>query len=439
MAMWKLGKFWLILIGVAALLLALAVACGDEEEEGTPTATPTAAETGTPTPGGVTPTPAGEEQGITDTEIILGTHFALTGTYGAAYSPVLAGMKAYFKYVNEEEGGVCNRKIVFKVEDDQYQAAPAVEAVRKLLERDKVFAIIGGLGTAAHSAVWDELNEKGVPDLWIMTGAHKWAADPEAHPWSVAILPDYYVAGTVTGKYISENMPGKKVGILYQNDDFGKDHLTGLKNGLDPAKNELVSEQPYEITAISVRSQIANLKGDGAEVVFGACTPAPCAELVREAHRLGWEPQFFVTYVDSDPMMFQYASPELMEGVISLQAMKLIDWTDDPAVAEHHRIMGKYGDAVPGTFTMIGAGAAQFTVMALRATCENLTRQGLMDAVHTIFRDYQPDFTLPGVIMNLSPTDHLAFEAMRMLRATIDETTGKGKWEYFGDIISFAD
>jgi branched-chain amino acid transport system substrate-binding protein len=432
--MWKLGKFWLIFLALAALLLVLAVACEEEEEEGTPTGTPAATVTGTPaeTPTGVTEVP-----GITDTEIILGTHFALSGTYGAAYAPVIAGTRAYFNYVNAEEGGVCGRQIVLKVEDDQYDPAHAVEAIRKLVEQDEVFAIVAGLGTAAHSAVWEYLNEEGIPDLWIMSGAHKWAADPVAHPWSVAILPDYYVEGTIVGKYISENLPGKKVGIFYQNDDYGKDELAGLKNGLDPDKNELVSEQSYESTAVDIRSQVTNMKNAGVEVVHGACIPGHCAQAVKAAHQMGWDVQFFIGYVNSDPAMFMYSSPEAMEGVITLQAMKLTDWTDDPVIAEHHRIMSEHGDLPPGTFTLIGQGAALFTVKALRATCDNLTREGLMDAIHSSFKDYQPDFTLPGITMTLSPTDHLSFEAMRMLRATVVD--GKGKWEYFGDAIPFKD
>jgi len=428
--MWKLGKFWLVLVGIAALLLVLAVACEEEEEEGTPTGTPAAAVTGTPAA-------PGEVEGITDTEIILGAHFAQTGTYGAAYAPVLSGLKAYFKYVNAEEGGVCGREIVFKAEDDQYDPAGAVEATKKLLDKEKVFAMVANLGTAAHSAVWEELNEKGIPDLWIMSGAHKWAADPEKYPWSVGILPDYYVAGTIVGKYISENLPGKKVGVFYQNDDFGVDHLEGTRAGLDPDKNELASEQSYEATAISIRSQMINMMNDGVEVVHGACIPSHCAQAIREADRLGWDAQFFITYVCSDPLMFSYASPELMEGVITLQANKLSDWTDDPAIAEHHRIMEEYGDMVPGNFTVVGQQAGELTVMSLRATCDNLTREGLLNAVNTIFTDYQGDLNLPGVTSTLSPTDHLAIEQMRFLRATVVD--GKGKWEYFGDIISFAE
>ena len=427
--MQKLAKFWLIFLALAALLLVVAVACEEDEEEATPTGSPAATVTESPTPAGVS-------TGIKPDRIILGSHFAQSGTYGAAFGPVLAGLEAYFKYVNAEEGGVCGREIDFRTEDDQYDPARAVEAVRKLIEEDEVFAIIAGLGTAAHSAVWDRLNEEGIPDLWIMTGAHKWAADVEAHPWSVAILPDYFVAGSITGKYISENLPGKKVAVLYQNDDFGKDHLDGLKHGLDPTKNEVVSEQSFESTAVDIRSQVTNLKNAGAEVVLGACIPGHCAQLAKAAQQMGWDVQIFMSYVCSDAAMFAYSNPEAMEGVITLQANKMADWTDDPAIAEHHRIMKEYGDLPPGNFTVVGQAAGELTVIALRATCDNLTREGLMDAIHTIFKDYQGDLTLPGVTITLSETDHLSFEQMRMLRATLVD--GKGKWEYFGDVISFA-
>jgi branched-chain amino acid transport system substrate-binding protein len=428
----KLNKFWLILLALAMPLLVLAVACGEEEQEETPTATPAAAATGTPAASPTaSPAPAAADPGITDTEIILGLHGPLSGTWGAAYAPVIGGVQAYFKYVNAEEGGACGRDIILKVEDDQYLPSGAVDAVKKLLDRDQVFAIVASIGTAAHSAVWEDLNERGVPDLWIMSGAHKFAAEPEKYPWSIPLLPDYYIEGTIFGKYISENMPGTKVGLLRQNDDWGQDVEDGLNNGLDPDKNELVSVQTYELTDISIRSQVTILKNSGAEVIVSASNPPSSAQLIKEADRLDWHPQFFIDYVNSDPMMFLYASPELMEGVITLQANKLSDWTDDPNVAEHHRIMSEYGEYPAGNFTIVGAAAAELTVEALRATCDNLTRQGLMDAIYRIFQNYQGAITLDGITTDLSPTDHFATEAMKMLRAH------DGKWEYFGDIISF--
>ena len=421
---------------VGMCLAVLMVACGGDEEEAPPaTATPGATVPGTSTPTAEgTATAAAEVPGITDTEIILGLHGPQSGTWGAAYAPVINGAEAYFRYLNAEEGGVCGRDVILKVEDDQYLPAGAVEAVRKLLERDKVFAIIGSIGTSAHSAVWEELNEKGVPDLWILSGAHKFGSQPEKYPWSVPMLPDYYVEGSIFGKYISDNMPGKSVGILYQNDDWGHDVLNGLKNGLDPEKNELVSEQSYEITALSVRSQAANLKASGAEVVISASNPGTTAQIIKEADRLGWHPQFFVDYVNSDELMFLYASPELMEGVITLQANKPSYWTDDPAVAEHHRIQKTYGDVPPGNFTAVGYGVAALTAEALRHTCDNLTREGLMDSIHTSFKDYLGELSMPDMPgMTLSPTDHLATEAMMLLQARVVD--GKGRWEYMSDEI----
>jgi branched-chain amino acid transport system substrate-binding protein len=271
-----------------------------------------------------------------------------------------------------------------------------------------------------------------------MSGAHKWGATPEQHPWSVGILPDHYVEGTIFGKYISANLEGAKVGVLYQNDDYGKDELAGVKNGLDPAENELVSEQPYEPTAVDIRSQVTNLKDAGAEVLVGGCIPGHCAQAIKGAWQMDWHPQFFIGYVNSSTAMFTYAQPlvEAMDGVMSLERNKMADWTDDPAVAKHHEIMEEYGEMAPDNGTIVGQEAASLTVEALSRTCDNLTRQGLMDAVHS-FQDYQSDLMLPGITITLSPTDHYAIEGMKMLRAEV--TDGVGEWVYFGNIITFRD
>jgi ABC-type branched-subunit amino acid transport system substrate-binding protein len=446
--MLRFNKAWLLLVGAAAVLALLAVACGGDEEEGTPTATRTPAATGTaiatPQPTGtaaVTGTPGptgGTSEGITDTEIILGSHFVQTGVWGAAFSPVLKGLQAYIGYVNNEKGGVCGRKIVLKAEDDQYDPALAVSVTRKLVEQDHIFAMVAGLGTAAHSAVWDYLNEKGIPDLWVMAGEHFFNSDPQGHPWTVPLLPDYLIEGTIFGNYISENFPGKKVGVLYQNDNFGKDVLAGVKNGLDPSKNELVSPQSYESTAIDIRSQVTNVKQAGAEVVVCACIPGPAAQAIKAANGMGWKPQWFIDYVNTDPLMFLYASPKEMEGTLSLQANKLIQWTDDPAIAKHIEIMKKYGTMAAGNYTVVGQVAGQLTEEVLNRSCDNLTRRGLMDAVESL-RDFTADpsvnLALPGVAITLTPDDHMATEAMRFLRAKIVD--GKGVWEYEGDLISF--
>jgi branched-chain amino acid transport system substrate-binding protein len=438
----------LLLLAIASVslaLLGLAAACGggtNEEGTATPAVTGTAAAvTAQPTEtAAATETAAtGSTQddpsiGLPPGQIILGSHFAQSGTYGAAFAPVLSGLQAYFEYVNKEKGGVCNREIVLKAEDDQYDPAHAVDVTRKLVEQDHIFAMVAGLGTAAHSAVWEYLNEKGIPDLWVMTGAHKWGADPKAHPWTVGILPDYFVEGTIQGKYISENFPGAKVGILYQNDDFGKDVLTGLQNGLDPAKNALVSQQSYEATAVDVRSQVTNIKQAGASVVVCACIPGYTAQAVEGADRLGWKPQFIIDYVNSDPIMFQYASPKVMEGVLTLQANKLSTWTDDPAIALHQEIMKKYGTVAAGNYTVVGEVVGVLMEEVLNRSCDNLTRRGLMDAVESLDH-FETGLSLPGVDVTITPDDHIATEAMRFLRAKLVD--GKGEWQYEGDLISF--
>jgi branched-chain amino acid transport system substrate-binding protein len=427
----SVGRSWSFLLGPIVLPLLL-VACGGGEEKAVVTGTPTAV-SGTATPA-ATSSAAAEVPGITDTKIILGSHTALSGSYGAVYASLTKGLQAYFRYVNEEKGGVCGRQIDLRVEDDQYDPAKALEVTRKLVEQDKVFAMVAGLGTPAHSAVWEYLNENGVPDLWIMSGAHKWGADPAAHPWSVAILPDYYVEGAIFGKYISENLPGKTVAVLLDNNDAGWDRLDGLKSTLDPAKNRIVAEQPFEVTDISIQSQVTNAKQSDAEIALCFSLPGYCAQGIEGANRLGWHPQWMVAYVNADVIMFLYAPPKLMEGVISLQGNKMYNWTDDPAVAEHHRIMKEYGGPAPDNFSIVGEQAGELTVEALSRTCDNLTREGLMAAVESI-QDYQGDLNLPGVKITLSDTDHYAIEQMKMLKATVVD--GKGNWEYFGDLFSF--
>jgi branched-chain amino acid transport system substrate-binding protein len=424
-----------ITTGLAALLLACLVAipllsgCGEEEEEATATPgdTPTAAATGTPTATAKVP-------GITDTEIILGADVPLAGAMGAVYATIPQATKAYFDYINDTQGGVCGRKIVYKLEDNQMDPAKAAEAVRKLVERDKVFAIVGSLGDIPHGGVWDYLNEKEVPDFLLSAGAHMYVADPEGHPWTVQMIPDYRNEAVFFGEYISESLPGKKVGVLYENQVFGYDGLAGVKMGLDPDKNEIVSEQPYESTAVSVRSQISNMKNDGAEVVVLYTTPGYAAQAVKEADKLGWYPQWLMSYVNSDEMLFQFVSAELLDGAITTQIYKLADWTDDPAIAEHHRIMSEYDGPSPSNFTVYAQSLGEVAVEIFSRTCDNLTREGLMDATESL-TDYHSDLLLDGINISFGPDDNTAIGNGRLLKVVVQD--GKGEWEYFGPIFTY--
>ena len=434
------GRAWPLLAGVVALLVLAAGACGGDDKS-TTTQTPAATATAATSvihgdgPSGVSsPEDDRPEVGLPKGKIILGSHASLSGGFDRIPQPV-DGLQTYFEYVNTEKGGVCGRQIEFQLEDDGYEPAKAQKVTRKLVEQDHIFAMVASRGTAAHSAVWEYLNENGIPDLWVMIGAHKFAADPQAHPWTVPLLPDYFVEGAIQGKYISENFPGKKVTILYQNDDFGKDSLAGLQNALDPS-NELIAPQSYGPTAVSVQSQVASLMETGAEVAVCACIPGYTAQAIESADRLGWEPQWIVSYVSSDQFMFSYIAPETIEGTLSLQANKLIQQTDDPAIQEHIRIMNEYADVAPTNWTVVGQIAGELTEAALQAACDSgiLSRNSLMDAVESL-RDYQSELNLPGITWTLGPDDHTGIEAMRLLVAKVVD--GKGMWEYEGDLISF--
>ena len=412
------------------ITIPLTLACEGEEEEA---ATPTPAVTDTATPA-ATPTPAEAAPGITDTEIILGQHAMLSGTFGAVYSMLPQTQQAYFKWLNETQGGVCGRDIVLKVKDNGNDPAKALEVTRKLLEEDKVFAIFGAVGDLPHSSVQPYLNELGVPDLFVTGGAHSYGAEPEKYPWTIGGIPDYRIEGTFFGRYISDNLPGKKVAVLWENQYLGWDGLAGVKNGLDPEKNELVSEQSYEASAVDIRSQIINMKEAGAEVVILYTTPGFTAQAIKQADRMGWHPQFMASYTNSDPILFQFVSPELAEGLISFNAFKLPDDTDDPAIAQHHEIMRNYGGPNPGIFTIYAQLTAEVLIEALSRTCDNLTRQGLMDAVESL-RDYQSGLVLEGVTITISDTDHYTLQAGPMEHVVVED--GRGKWEYFGPVYTF--
>ncbi len=418
------------LLAVAALMagLLLAVACEEgEEETTTPGDTPAATVAGTPTA-------AAEAPGITDTEILLGADCPLSGALGAVYATIPKATEAYFKYINDTQGGVCGRKIVYMVEDNNDDPAKAMEVVRKLVEQDEVFAMVGSLGDEPHPATWDYLNENGVPDILLSAGSHMFGDDPEGHPWTVQMIPSCGIEGVFFGEYISENLPGKKVAVLYPNDTLGRDHLEGVREGLDPEKNEIVSEQSFEFSAISISSQVTNMKNSGAEVVTSVATPGFTSQAIKQADRLGWHPQWMLSYNNSDEMMFQFVSPELLEGTISLQAFKLAAWSDDPAVAEHYRLMKEYGGPTPTNFTVYAQTVGEVAVEALSRSCDNLTREGLMDALESI-KDFHSDLFLDGVNVSFSETDHRGLEDGRMLRVTVED--GKGTWEYFGPLLVF--
>jgi branched-chain amino acid transport system substrate-binding protein len=437
------GLAWRLAALCSALLVltAIAVACGGEEEEtpsdtGTPatTASPGATAVGADTPEGTT-TASGEVPGISDTEILLGAERILSGSMGAVYATIPKTVSAYFNYINETQGGVCGRKIVYQVEDNSDDPARAVEVTRKLVEQDEVFAMVGSLGDAPHPATMEFLNEREVPDVLVSAGGHRFGAEPDKYPWTVQMIPSYTVEGTFFGRYISENLPGKSVAVLWENSAAGIDGLAGVKQGLDPSKNELVADESYNIGDISIASQVTNLKNSGAEVTIVHGSPGFTAQLIKNADRMGWHPQLFMSYINSDDMMFSFAPPALLEGTITFQGLKLAAWRDDPAVAEHYELMQKYGGPPPTNFTVYAQALAETAVDILSRSCDNLTREGLMDAVEST-TDFHSDVMLDDVTVSFSDSDHTGIQSGHMLKATVDEK-GQGEFEYFGPLVEF--
>ena len=299
-AMRACGKSSAFLIALALLaLVVIMAACGGRDDGGgTPkgTKTPVAAtQVGTDTPAVATATPASTGvfgPGVTDTGIILGAHAPMSGALGAVYAMIPRATGAYFNYINDTQGGVCGRKIVYKVEDDNYDPAKGLEVTRKLVEQDKVLALVGNLGDLDHSSAFEYLNQVGVPDLLTSAGAHKYGSDPQGHPWTVQMIPDYRMEANFFGQYISESLAGKKIAFLYENSDYGLDGVTGVEEKLDPSKNEVLAELPYEANAIDIRSEVTNLKNTGAEVAILYATPGFTGQAIKAADRLGWKPQF---------------------------------------------------------------------------------------------------------------------------------------------------
>ena len=430
------------LVFASVLLVAMAAACGGGEEEtsngtASPAAggSPSATVAGTATPRGTTTASGTPAPGITDTEIVLGAEVILSGGMGAVFATIPKTVEAYFKYINDTEGGVCGRKIVYKIEDNKDDPAVAVEVARKLVEKDEVFAMVGSLGDNGHPASWEYLNQNGVPDIMVSAGGHRFGTDPAGHPWTVQMIPSYTVEGTFYGRYISENLPGKKVAALWEEDPVGIDGLAGLRNGLDPSKNELVADEGFHITTISIASQVTNLKKSNADVVVMFTSPGFASQAIKNADRMGWHPKWFMSYINSDDMMFSFVSPELLNGAITFQALKMAAWRDDPAVQRHYELMQKYDGPTPTNFTIYAQVLAETAVEILKNTCDNLTREGLMDAVESL-QNFHTDLMLDDVTVSFSDTDHTGLQSGHMLKAGVDEN-GKGSFEYFGPLVEF--
>lgn len=373
------------------------------------------------------------DTGVTDTEIKIGNTEAYSGP-ASAYGVIGKTEQAYFKMINDE-GGVNGRKIDFISYDDGYSPPKTVEQVRKLIESDEVFLIFNALGTPTQTAVQKYQNVKKVPQLFVATGASKWN-DPKAFPWTMGFQPSYRAEARIFAKYILQNKPDAKVGVLYQNDDFGKDYLAGLKDVFgEKASKLIVAEESYETSEPSIDSHIVRLKDSGADVFVNITTPKFAAQAIKKAAEIGWKPMHLMTDVSiSIGAVMQPAGLAASEGVLSAGYLKDASdpqWKSDEGMKKFMAFVDKYmpGSNISDANMVYGYAAAQTMVQVLKQAGDNLTRENVMKQAASL-KNFAPDTLIPGIKVNTSPTDFAPIEQLKMMRFK------NGQWELFGDIIS---
>jgi ABC-type branched-subunit amino acid transport system substrate-binding protein len=372
------------------------------------------------------------DRGASDSEIKIGQTMPFSGP-ASAYAALGNAEAAYFRMINDH-GGINGRKINLIAYDDGYNPAKTVEQTRKLVEGDGVLLIFGSLGTAPNAAVQKYLNDNKVPQF-VTTGATRFS-DPVNFPWTMPVTQSYQTEGRIYGRYILANHPDAKIGILYQNDDFGKDYVIGLKQALGAkAASMIVAEATYETTDPTVDSQIVRLKSVGADLFYNISTPKFAAQAIRKIAELGWKPVHILAYVSSSVGgVLKPAGFEASQGIISVNLIKNPDdpmWDNDPGMMKWRAFMDKYYPAGDknSNFSTGGYSTAQVLEVVLRNCGDNLTRENVMKQA-TSMKDVQSDLSLPGTMINTSSTDYRPIKQLQMTRF-------KGeRWDGFGPIIT---
>ncbi|GMP04686.1 MULTISPECIES: ABC transporter substrate-binding protein [unclassified Bradyrhizobium] len=375
------------------------------------------------------------DPGASDTEIKVGQTMPFSGP-ASAYSSIGKTQAAYFKMINDQ-GGVNGRKINLIQYDDAYSPPKAVEQIRKLVESDEVLLTFQIIGTPVNAAVQKYLNAKKVPQLFAATGASRFT-DPKNFPWTMGFNPNYFVEGRIYGQYILKEHPNAKVGVLYQNDDLGKDYLNGIKAGLgDKAAKMIVTEASYEVSDPTVDSQVLKIKDAGADLFFSATTPKQAAQAIKKIAEMGWHPvQIVDINATSVGAVLKPAGLDAAKGLISVNYGKEpLDptWKDDPGMKKYFDFMAKYypdGDK-DSNFNTYGYSTAQLLVHVLQQCGDNLTRENVMKQAASL-KDVVSDTALPGIKANTSPTDYRVNKQLQMMKFNGE------RWELFGPILEDA-
>jgi branched-chain amino acid transport system substrate-binding protein len=373
------------------------------------------------------------DSGVTDTEIKIGNINPYSGP-ASAYGAIGKAIGGYFEMVNAE-GGVNGRKIKFITLDDGYSPPKAVEHARRLVEQDQVLLIFQSLGTPSNTAIQRYMNEKKVPQLFVATGATKWN-DPKNFPWTMGWQPSYQTEARIYAKYILKNVKDAKIAVLYQNDDYGKDYLRGLHDGLGAQANKLiVAEKSYETSDPTIDSQIIALRESGANVFFNVTTPKFASQAIRKVHDIGWKPLQILNNVSTSvSSVLKPAGFEKAAGIIS--TAYLMDpadpqWRDTKAYKDYFAWWQKYdsGADVGNSFNVYGYTVAQTLVQVLKQCGDDLTRENVIKQAANLKQIVLP-MLLPGIKISTSPTDFAPIKQMQLIKFT--GTT----WELFGPVLS---
>ena len=374
---------------------------------------------------------AAQTPGVTATEIKVGNTNPYSGP-ASAYGTIGKALGAYFKKVNDE-GGVNGRKINYITYDDSYSPPKAVEMIRKLVEQDEVALLFQTLGTPTNSAVHKYMNQQKVPHLFVATGATKWN-DPKNFPWTMGFQPNYQTEGRIYAAYILKNFPDAKIGVLYQNDDYGKDYRKGLHDGLgEAAKKMIVLEQTYEVTDPTIDSQIVNLKNSGATVFFNVTIPKFAVQAIKKAHDIGWKPAHFLNNVSSSlATVLKPAGLEASKGLVTALYMKEItdpQWRNDKGFQDWVAWMKKYypEGALDDQANAYAYIAAQAMTQVLKQCGSDLSRENILKQAANL-KNVEFSLLLPGIKVNTSPTDHAPIEQEQLAKFDGE------RWVLFGEI-----
>ncbi|WFU40425.1 ABC transporter substrate-binding protein [Bradyrhizobium sp. CB82] len=373
------------------------------------------------------------DTGATDTEIKIGNIMPYSGP-ASAYGVIGKTEEAYFRKINAE-GGINGRKINFISYDDAYSPPKTVEQARKLVESDEVLLIFQSLGTPPNSAIQKYMNSKKVPQLFVATGATKWD-NPKDFPWTMGWQPNYQMETRIYARYILKEMPNARIAVLFQNDDYGKDYLKGLKDGLGAkAASMIVAEESYETSEPTIDNHIVKLKATGADVFVNITTPKFAAQAIKKNAEIGWKPMHFLNNVSvSIGSVMKPAGFEASQGIISSNYYKDPtdpQWKNDPAMKAWNEFLDKYYPEAnrADASVMYGYIVAQGLVHVLKACGDDLTRANVMKQAASM-KDFEPSGLLPGIKVNTSPTDFAPLSQVQLMRF-------KGEtWELFGDVLS---